>query len=32
MALIPTDHTIKDLTKSKDDLEIKGDLRVKGWA
>ena len=33
MALVPTDHTIKDHLKSKEDnLEISGDLRVKGWA
>jgi hypothetical protein len=32
MAMVPTDHSIKDYTKSEDNLEIKGDLRVKGWA
>jgi hypothetical protein len=32
MQLGPTDHIIKDYTNSKDDLVIKGDLRVKGWA
>lgn len=32
MQVVPTDHIIQDFTKTKDGLEIKGDLRVKGWA
>jgi hypothetical protein len=32
MGLLSTDHIIVDFTKSKDNIEISGDLRLKGWA